>query len=74
MRTSPISIMYVAAVTACNDNLSKLSNTKTKSLTLIYEYILLFLEDSQNIVYLENWQHMILTIYCNDKANVGALK
>lgn len=30
--------MYVAAVTACNDNLSKLSNTKTKSLTLIYEY------------------------------------
>lgn len=57
--------MYVAAINAFQEHLTKLHQTKINNFSLVYNSLL---------VHVENWSNIILTIYCTKEGNIPALK
>lgn len=56
--------MLSTIVSQANDNLQKLNNTKTKSMTLVY---------TDHLVFLESWENLKIAIFCVKEANLALI-
>ncbi|KRW98835.1 hypothetical protein PPERSA_00424 [Pseudocohnilembus persalinus] len=61
---SVMSKWFVTVISSTSENLMKLHKTKAKSMTLFFQ---------EHLIYVENWENLVLLIFAKENANLGII-